>query len=82
MKQHDPEERAGQNVEKGEYCSPSTIPLSKARRPSSPSVSVHPKYVTKINHQTLNLPLESAQACAQAHIYFLSHKPLEITTLL
>lgn len=66
MKQHDPEERAGQKVEKGEYCSTSAIPLSRAQRPSSPSVSVHPKYVTKINHQILNLPQEYAQACAHA----------------
>lgn len=66
MKQRDPAERAGQNIEKGEYCSTSAIPLSRAWRPSSPSVSAHPKYATKINHQTLNLPLESAQACARA----------------
>ena len=66
MKQHDPEERSGQNIEKGEYCSNSAILLSRARRPSSQSVSVRPKYATKINQQTLNLPLESAQACMRA----------------
>lgn len=34
MKQHDPEERGGQNLEKGEHCSTSAVLLSAEAGPS------------------------------------------------
>lgn len=71
MKQHDPEERGGQNVEKGAHCSTSAFSLSTGANWAGPSESF---CASRIREKNQSLNLESISKvplkCAEAHTRF------------
>lgn len=59
MKQHDPEERGGQKVEKGEHCSTSAILLPAEAKRAGPSWESFCASKIRDNNQSPNLECTS-----------------------